>query len=106
MRNLLLTVMLLLVTGDAQQDNKPTNPVDTLTGVLTSVSLDENSHIARLSIESGKGRIPHEIRCTTDTRISRKGKAILVAKLKKGQTIDCTGTIKSGVLDATNCKVH
>jgi hypothetical protein len=105
MQNSALTLVLLLTSVDAQQQSTPKNPVDSFTGVLRNVSLEGGGHAATLSIESGRGRIPHQIHCTASTRITEGEKPVPLTQLKVGGTIDCTGTLKDDVLEASNCTV-
>ena|SRR5689334_13433330 len=101
-----LILVFLFATLYAQQDKKPSDPKDSFLGVLRKISMEENGKAATLSIESGTGKIPHQIHCTADTRITKAGKTQRLAQLKRGRTIECTGAIKSDVLEAASCSVR
>jgi hypothetical protein len=106
MRDSVLILLLLLSRVDAQQASKATNPTDSFTGVVRNISLENNGNAATLSIESGRGRIPHQIHCTASTRITKAGKPVLLVQLKKGRAIECAGTLKGDALEAATCAVH
>jgi hypothetical protein len=106
MRNSALILLLLLSRANAQQRTEPTNPTDIFTGVLRNVSLENDGNAATLSIESGRGRIPHQIHCTASSRITKAGKLLPLVQLKKGQSIECTGTLKGDVLEAASCTIR
>ena len=106
MRNSVLIFLLLQSGVNAQQATKATNPTDSFTGVVRNISLENNGNAATLSIESGSGRIPHQIHCTASTRITKAGKPVPLVQLKKGRTIECTGTLKGDALEAATCAIR
>ena len=92
--------------GIQKQSAKPATPTDSMTGVVRKVSVENNGQGATLTIESGKGRIPHQIHCTPATSITTKKTKLSLTQLKEGSTIDCKGTLHQEVLEASACTVR
>jgi hypothetical protein len=74
--------------------------------VVRTVSLENVGQSATLGIESGTSRIPHQIHCTSATRITKGGKKLSFMQLKKGQSIECTGTMTGDAMEASFCTVR
>ena len=102
MRRLALTLLFLLTRAIAQQPTNPADVIQGFTGVVREISLGSDG-AATLSIESGTGRIRHQIHCSTTTQITKDKKSVPLPQLKKGQKLECSGTLNGETLEAMTC---
>jgi hypothetical protein len=102
----LLIVQIFLASAGAQQGPSPVTSTEGITGVVRKVSLDDTGQGATLAIESGSARIPHQIHCTSATRITKSGKPVPLTQVKKGWSIECTGTLTGDAMEASSCTVN
>jgi len=103
MRKSVLVLLFLLARANAQQAPSATALTDGFTGVVRNISLESDGVAATLSIESGTGRIRHQIHCTASTQITKDRKPVHLLQLKNGQKIECSGTLNGETLEAVIC---
>jgi len=105
-RTLILLQLSLVASLSAQQGPPPRPDNDRISGTIQEVSVAADHQGATITIQSGSGRIPHQILFTATTAITYQGKSSSLAEVKTGRMLQCIGGNHNGQFVARSCTVQ
>src|SRR5580704_6588568 len=107
MKRPLILLQLLLVASVFAQQGPPTSPDnDRISGTIQKVSAVANQQGATVTIQSGSGKIPHQVLFTAATAITYQGKSSTLADVKTGRMLQCIGGNHDAQFVARSCTVQ
>ena len=101
-RRLIFFQLTLAATLCAQQGHPQPADQDRIGGKIVSVVATEQG--ATITIQSGKGKIPHNVLVKV-SNIKHSNKPATLADVKEGRRLNCTGGEHNGQFVAQTCTV-
>ena len=103
MKSPLIFFQLTLAASLFGQQGRPQPPdQDRISGTIVSIAANQQD--ATITIQSGKGQIPHNI-LVKMSAIKHEDRPATLAEIKKGRTLNCIGGNHDGQFVARNCTV-